>query len=167
MRKTSLSRRISSAIASLSACRTVISTISTPAGRSGSAAASNFGAAGAAAAAGALSAAFSATTTGASAGSGAVLATGAASSVSPSPCTCAIGSFTFTPSVPSGIRIFTTLPLSTLSTSIVALSVSISASTSPGETVSPSLTSHLESLPSSMVGERAGMRIVGMGMLSS
>src|SRR5690606_268371 len=38
-----------------------------------------------------------------------------------------------------------------------ALSVSISAMTSPEETLSPSLTCHLASLPSSMVGESAGM----------
>src|SRR4051794_40317192 len=42
---------------------------------------------------------------------------------------------------------------------MVALSVSISAMTSPEETVSPSLTCHLASLPSSIVGERAGMVI--------
>src|SRR5438067_5972056 len=50
-------------------------------------------------------------------------------------------------------------PSSTASNSIVALSVSISASTSPEWTSSPSLTSHLASLPSSMVGDSAGMRI--------
>jgi hypothetical protein len=73
-----------------------------------------------------------------------------------------MGVLTFTPSVPSAIRISVTLPESTLSTSIVALSVSISAKTSPGLTVSPCLTSHLESLPSSIVGERAGIRILGI-----
>src|SRR5665213_1330491 len=50
-------------------------------------------------------------------------------------------------------------PSSTASNSIVALSVSISARMSPDFTVSPSLTSHLASLPSSIVGESAGMRI--------
>ena len=50
------------------------------------------------------------------------------------------------------------------STSIVALSVSISAMTSPGLTVSPSFFSHLARLPFSMVGERAGIRmLVGIG----
>src|SRR3546814_17298268 len=49
---------------------------------------------------------------------------------------------------------------STASTSIVALSVSISAMTSPELTSSPSLTSHLASLPSVIVGERAGIRIL-------
>jgi len=50
-------------------------------------------------------------------------------------------------------------PSSTASNSIVALSVSISARISPDFTESPSLTSHLASLPSSIVGESAGMRI--------
>src|SRR3954447_3920528 len=50
-------------------------------------------------------------------------------------------------------------PSSTASKSIVALSVSISARISPEWTSSPSFTSHLESLPSSMVGDSAGMRI--------
>ena len=59
------------------------------------------------------------------------------------------------------------VPSSTASNSIVALSVSISASRSPALTVSPSLTSHLASVPSSMVGERAGIRIsVGIASLS-
>src|SRR5258708_40245084 len=42
---------------------------------------------------------------------------------------------------------------------MVALSVSISASTSPEAILSPSFLSHLASLPSVMVGDRAGMRI--------
>ena len=49
---------------------------------------------------------------------------------------------------------------------MVALSVSISAITSPEETVSPSFTCHLARTPSSIVGERAGMRmsvIAGLG----
>ena len=50
-------------------------------------------------------------------------------------------------------------PSSTASNSIVALSVSISASRSPEETVSPSLTSHFASVPSSIVGDSAGIRI--------
>src|SRR3546814_5719961 len=49
------------------------------------------------------------------------------------------------------------VPSSTASNSIVALSVSISASRSPAETVSPSLTSHFASVPASMVGESAGI----------
>ena len=47
----------------------------------------------------------------------------------------AIGSFTFTPAVPSATRILPSTPSSTASTSIVALSVSISAITSPALTV--------------------------------
>src|SRR5438477_7095785 len=42
---------------------------------------------------------------------------------------------------------------------MVALSVSISATTSPAFTMSPLAFSHLARRPSVMVGERAGMRI--------
>src|SRR3546814_4368769 len=50
--------------------------------------------------------------------------------------------------------------------SIVALSVSISASRSPDLTVSPSFTSHLARVPSSIVGERAGIfNSIGMSRL--
>src|SRR3546814_8713447 len=46
---------------------------------------------------------------------------------------------------------------------MVALSVSISAITSPALTVSPSLTCHLARLPSLMVGDSAGIRMeIGM-----
>ena len=51
------------------------------------------------------------------------------------------------------------IPSSTASNSMVALSVSISASTSPEETGSPSFFSHLASVPSVIVGDRAGIRI--------
>src|SRR6185437_15285145 len=68
---------------------------------------------------------------------------------SPSPARIAMGAPTFTPSLPSGTRIFAILPSSTASNSIVALSVSISARMSPDLTSSPSLTSHLASVPSS------------------
>src|ERR1700730_5389185 len=54
-------------------------------------------------------------------------------------------------------------PSSTASYSMVALSVSISAITSPVLTASPSFLSHLERLPFSMVGDSAGMRML-MGM---
>src|SRR5690606_37425139 len=64
---------------------------------------------------------------------------------------------TFTLSVPSATRIFAIVPSSTASNSIVALSVSISAMMSPDLTTSPSLTSHLASVPSSMVGDSAGI----------
>src|SRR5215471_12284889 len=49
-------------------------------------------------------------------------------------------------------------PSSTASTSIVALSVSISASTSPARTDSPSLLSQRAILPSVIVGDKAGIR---------
>ena len=48
---------------------------------------------------------------------------------------------------------------------MVALSVSISARMSPDATLSPSFTSHLASVPSSIVGERAGI-LSSMGMSS-
>ena len=53
-----------------------------------------------------------------------------------------------------------TVPSSAASNSIVALSVSISAMAEPDETLSPSFTSHFASVPSSMVGDRAGMRML-------
>ena len=95
-----------------------------------------------------------ATATGAAAGSAGL----ASEAASPSPFSRAMGVFTFTPSVPSGTRMASTTPSSTASTSMVALSVSISAITSPDATVSPALIFHLERVPSSMVGESAGIR---------
>src|SRR5689334_24981931 len=74
-----------------------------------------------------------------------------------------MGVLTFTPSVPSGTKISAITPSSTASTSIVALSVSISAMTWPGSILSPALTCHLARLPSSMVGDSAGIVIVVMG----
>src|SRR5512147_1823887 len=71
----------------------------------------------------------------------------------------AMGWFTGTWSVPSATSSFSIRPSSTASTSMVALSVSISAMMSPDLTSSPSLTCHLASLPTSMVGESCGMRI--------
>src|SRR5258708_364164 len=50
-------------------------------------------------------------------------------------------------------------PSSIASTSIVALSVSISANTSPDLTLSPTAFTHLAILPSVIVGDRAGIRI--------
>ena len=83
------------------------------------------------------------------------------SALSPSSRRTAMGALTFTPSVPSSTRIFPITPSSTASNSIVALSVSISARMSPALTVSPSLTSHLASVPSSMVGLSAGIKDFG------
>ena len=75
-------------------------------------------------------------------------------------------SLTFTPSVPSGTTILPMVPSSTASNSIVALSVSISARIAPEATLSPSFTSHFASVPSSIVGESAGIRML-MGMMRS
>ena len=88
-----------------------------------------------------------------------LIAAGAAFALasSPSPEITAITVPTFTPSVPSATRIWLTTPSSIASNSIVALSVSISARICPDLTVSPSFTSHLASVPSSIVGESAGM----------
>src|SRR6056297_2079225 len=89
------------------------------------------------------------------------------SALSPSSSSSAIGVFTFTASLPSATRILPMVPSSTASNSIVALSVSISASRSPELTSSPSLTNHLARVPSSMVGDRAGMSIsVGIALVS-
>ena len=90
----------------------------------------------------------------------------ASATFSPSPARIAITELTLTPSVPAGTTIFAIVPSSTASTSMVALSVSISAITSPEETVSPSLTSHLARLPSSIVGDSAGM-VMLIGMVPS
>src|SRR3954453_16761372 len=90
----------------------------------------------------------------------------AAFTSSPSPASTAITSLTGTSCVPSGTRILAIVPSSIASTSMVALSVSISAMTSPDLTLSPSFFSHLARLPFSIVGERAGIRML-MGMLTS
>ena len=83
---------------------------------------------------------------------------------SPSPASSMMTVPTFTLSVPSATRMRLTVPSSTASNSMVALSVSISAMMSPDFTWSPSLTSHLASVPSSMVGERAGiLRSIAIG----
>src|SRR5690606_3416882 len=79
---------------------------------------------------------------------------------SPSSSRIAITWLTGTSVVPSGTTILPIVPSSTASTSIVALSVSISAITSPDLTWSPSFLSHLARLPFSIVGDSAGMRIL-------
>ena len=76
---------------------------------------------------------------------------------SPSSAITAITVPTFTLSVPAGTSNLAMTPSSIASNSIVALSVSISAKRSPDDTLSPSLTSHLARVPSSIVGERAGI----------
>mmetsp|Transcript_29037 Transcript_29037/g.55783 ORF Transcript_29037/g.55783 Transcript_29037/m.55783 type:complete len:226 (+) Transcript_29037:1303-1980(+) len=116
------------------------------------------GAAGAGVAAAAGAGASAAGASGAAAGAGAGAAP-MSSALSPSSSSTAMAVLTLTPSVPSATRILPTKPSSTASNSIVALSVSISAMISPDDTLSPSLTSHLASVPSSIVGDRAGIRI--------
>src|SRR5215475_4272828 len=87
-----------------------------------------------------------------------------AAASSPSARIMAIGVLTATSLVPSGTKIRPRVPSSTASTSMVALSVSISAMTSPDLTVSPSFLCHLARLPFSIVGESAGIRTsIGMG----
>src|SRR6185437_2065326 len=173
MRKTLSSRRISSAMASRSASRTVSVTVSPvhsfSAGAGFSCAAGARGAAGALGFSGFASAlASAASSTGASCagveglGAGLPAALGgsalaASSTASPSPAITAIGAFTATFSVPSGTRILASVPSSTASISMVALSVSISASTSPAATLSPGCLCHFASLPSVIVGESAGI----------
>ena len=175
MTNTSGSRRISSAMASRNASRMVMVTISVPAGTSGSGAVgsgvdfcaslNSFSGTWPSAA----SSAPADTVCGIFAGCGAgglgaaPLPSLSAAASSPSARIMAIGVLTATSLVPSGTRILPSVPSSTASTSMVALSVSISAITSPDLTVSPSFLSHLERLPFSMVGDSAGMRTsVGM-----
>ena len=69
----------------------------------------------------------------------------------------AIGVLTATSAVPSGTRILPSVPSSAASTSMVALSVSISAMMSPALTASPSFLTHLARLPFSIVGDSAGI----------
>ena len=90
-------------------------------------------------------------------GTGAAGALARSAALSPSARMVAIGVLTATSAVPSGIRIWPSVPSSVASTSMVALSVSISAMTSPDLMVSPSFFSHLARLPFSMVGDSAGM----------
>jgi len=73
---------------------------------------------------------------------------------------------TGTSAVPSGTTILANVPSSIASYSMVALSVSISAITSPALTLSPSCLSQRARLPFSMVGESAGMRML-TGMAGS
>ena len=95
---------------------------------------------------------------GAGAGVGAAAAASASAS-SPSSASTAITVPTETFSVPSSTAIETSVPSSTASNSIVALSVSISAMISPDRISSPGFTSHLASVPSSIVGDSAGILI--------
>ena len=78
---------------------------------------------------------------------------------SPSSARSPMTEFTATFSLPASTRILPITPSSMASTSIVALSVSISAMTSPERTASPSATSQRANVPSVIVGERAGIKI--------
>src|SRR5215210_8656849 len=130
MMNTSGSRRISSAIASRNASRMVMVTISVPSGTSGSGSAAGFGAAGAALSLGAgvdLASAAGGADSAAFASLAGAAALPRSEAVSPSARMVAIGVLTATSAVPSGINILTSVPSSVASTSIVALSVSISA----------------------------------------
>ena len=71
----------------------------------------------------------------------------------------AIALFTGILASPSLNKRSRTTPSSTASTSIVALSVSISAIKSPALTVSPFLINHLDRFPSVIVGDNAGIKI--------
>ena len=84
----------------------------------------------------------------------------AAFTSSPSFASTAMTEFTATSWVPSGTTILASVPSSTASYSIVALSVSISAITSPDFILSPSFLTHLARLPFSIVGDSAGMRML-------
>ena len=97
----------------------------------------------------------------AAAAGAAALAAGAAASgtASPSSTMMPIGWLTCTPSVPSPTRMRPRMPSSTASTSIVALSVSISAMMSPDAMASPSFFSQRASVPSVIVGDSAGIRM--------
>ena len=84
--------------------------------------------------------------------------------LSPSSSKTAMAELTATLAVPSAINSLPIIPSSTASNSIVALSVSISARISPELTLSPSATSHLARVPSSIVGDSAGIKIsIAMG----
>ena len=76
---------------------------------------------------------------------------------SPSSAMTAIRVPTWTLLLPSWAKIFAMIPSSCASTSMVALSVSISRSTSPVEKASPSFTFQEEMLPSVIVGDMAGI----------
>src|SRR5260370_18226 len=97
------------------------------------------------------------------AGFGAGAGAGAAPACTPgSPSSTRIPStaMTATPSAPSGTTIWPILPSSTPPTSMVALAVSISHLTWPDLTVAPTFTCHLASLPSVIVSDSAGIRIL-------
>src|SRR6266403_1968849 len=143
-------------MASRNASRMVMVTISVPGGTSGSGSTTAFGATGAGSSFGAGADFISATGEASSAAFcdfAGVAALPRSELLSPSARMVAIGVLTATSAVPSGISILPSVPSSVASTSMVALSVSISAITSPDLIASPSFFSHFERLPFSMVGD--------------
>ena len=110
--------------------------------------------------AGVLAGVLAGVSAGAAGASSAAAVTGVAeivSTASPASAKIAITVPTATFSLPASTRICATTPSSIDSTSMVALSVSISAITSPECTVSPTAISHFATVPSVIVGESAGM----------
>ena len=156
MMKTRSSLRISSAIASRRASRTVcVFVLPSQSGSGGSGRAEPGMVTGSATAKSAVNACAE----GASVDDCATASSSSGRAVSPSSNNLAITAPTATPSLPSATVISPTIPSSTASTSIVALSVSISAMTSPDLTLSPAFTSHLDNRPSVIVGDNAGILI--------
>ena len=164
MIKTFSSRRISSAIASRSDSRTV-SDVELPDHSVSAIGVATVSAIGAVSADGFVSSATGAATGSAGASGASGVGNFMSLALSPSSSNMAITAFTFTCWVPAGTKIWPILPSSMASTSIVALSVSISAITSPERTSSPSATSHFASVPSSMVGDKAGI-LISMAMIT-
>ena len=102
---------------------------------------------------------------GASGAAAAGVAAARSSALSPSSSNMAMVVLTLTFSLPAATRMRPILPSSKASTSIVALSVSISAITSPLRTSVPSSTSHFDNVPSSIVGDSAGI-LISTAMIS-
>lgn len=93
----------------------------------------------------------------------ALLLPSTAAASSPSPASTAMMVPTAT-ALPSSTASLAMVPSSKDWSSIVALSVSMSAITSPEETASPSLTYHFTTVPCSIVSDKRGMVIsIGMG----
>src|SRR5262249_36545684 len=85
-------------------------------------------------------------------------ATRALAGAAPFAASSAIGVLTATWSVPSGRTIFGRPPSAAGAIAILALSVALSASRSPGLTLSPSAFSQRAILPSVIVGDSAGIK---------
>mmetsp|Transcript_64907 Transcript_64907/g.130484 ORF Transcript_64907/g.130484 Transcript_64907/m.130484 type:complete len:235 (+) Transcript_64907:927-1631(+) len=140
---------------------------SSPTRGAGGAAAAGTTGTGAAAAAGAGGAgALAGADTGAGEGAGADSAAVYSANAATRAASSSVSSTIITTGVPTLIswpactRILATTPGSWASNPIVALSVSISAMTSPAPKLSPSFTFHDAIVPASMVGERAGRPMI-------